>query len=640
MSSMMRHILSPVITTCTILFMCGFIFTSFFLHYDTVYKDEFALFCQTIEHHDESDYTTQIFDHKGTLYDTLSPAEKRQSVPLHEIPKPLIDAFLIAEDQNFYAHFGINILSLIRAFIYNTLKGQWTTNPIGASTITQQVVKNFLLNRQRTFDRKIKEIIFALKLENTIPKDKILEFYLNHIYMGRQSFGVAAAAHVYFKKPLYQLNLSECAYLASLPKAPSSYQSTKDLPKALDRRNWILRRLFEEKFIPFHVYKIAITSPLDLFSRIDSFSHQPKKTYANLEIQREILKIFPKSCLHRDSMHIFSTLDRTLQAHTESILTNALYNLEKSLASPSSQKKSHRDQLTGGIVIMDAQSGGILALSGGVDPTQIAFNSATQAKRQTGSAFKPFVYATALEAGYTPESLIDDNPIQISLHGRKKTIYAPKNYGYQQFGLTPLATGLAQSRNQMTVRLAKDIGIPKIVNLSKRLGLSIRHTTHDHFSLALGATEHSLVNLVAAYAPFVNGGKRVTHHLIHRIYNHRGAILFDHDTLDYNPYVLSWKVANTMESMLHGVIEHGTGKVLHPLEQTYGVRIGGKTGTSNDSKDVWFVGYVTFPNGKTFLIGVFVGYMHPKSLGKKATGASIAIPIAQTILTKLIAMHL
>ncbi len=706
---------------------------------------------------------SRIYTNNGDLYRELA-TERRMFVPIHEMPPLLVKAFLAAEDKNFYYHAGIDAFGMVRAMVMNTFLTNWRENPVGASTITQQVAKNFLVGNQRSFARKVREAIMSLRIENALDKDRILELYLNQIYLGMRSYGVGAAAYTYFQKPLHELTLGECAFLASLPKAPANYHPIREPKRALVRRNWTLKRLKEEGIISNEDLLKAQQEPLNV-SEVQPLN---QASYAGELVRRELIQRFGESVSYKGGLMVHTTLDPDIQKLCEQSLQQGLEIYDKRYgyrgalerftpaemaqniwlkllqqkirsltAFPSERKKdiavvlnvfndyaligfsdgrteklSHSntqwafpvklngakqlghilhegdvivtrvlatecgeaingqtlyclDQVpavTGGIVVMDAETGVVLGTSGGYSPEISQFNCATQAMRQPGSAFKPFVYLAALEMGYTKNSIIDDSPIEVVL-GKGLGIYAPRNYTRRSLGPSPLYVGVEQSRNQMTVRLAHQIGMKHIQDIARRVG--IMNAMPAQLAMSLGAGETTLFKLTAAYASIVNGGKRLYPHVIKRIHDQNGHILFqtppafnDHlydvrapyvsavadikpavQTIDVRQQVIKPEYAKLMEEMLRGVVIRGTAKKIKYLRETYGLDIGGKTGTTNDYKDAWFIGFIRFPSGKTWLIGSFVGFSTPKPLGDGETGGRAAIPLFEILTKNIIKLY-
>ncbi|MES2252650.1 MAG: PBP1A family penicillin-binding protein [Pseudomonadota bacterium] len=695
---------------------------------------------------------SRIYNANNDLYRELV-SEYRIFVPIHEIPPKLIKAFLAAEDKNFYYHPGVDVLSLMRAVVSNTLQGNWKENPVGASTITQQVAKNFLVGNERSFARKVREAIMSMRIENALTKDRILELYFNQIYLGMRSYGVAAAAYTYFQKSLQALTLGECAFLASLPKAPANYHPVREPKKALTRRNWTLKRLAEEGVVSYVDAQSGQNEPLNvtLSARLNQIS------YVSEEIKRELVQRFKDNSIYQDGLSVYTSLNVDLQTVCEGSLRsglelydkrhgyrgallrmtplemkiwhkslmekiNTLHSFPKdrkidialvlqvapdfveigfsdgrkgmiyddvfvtsSLAKTTTvlskkkvtlssilhegdvivtmavldatgEKHYQLDQIpivTGAMVVMDADTGEISAMTGGYSPDISQFNCATQAIRQPGSSFKPFVYLAALELGYTKDTIIDDSPIEVIL-GPGLGIYAPKNATHKSLGPTPLYQGLEQSINQMTVRLAHQIGMAPIQAMAKRLG--IIDNMPPQLAMSLGAGETTLLKITAAYATIVNGGKRVYPHLVKRVHDRFGQLIFqmppafdDHlfKPLSIHANILTddrvqtveHQYAEQIQDMLRGVVARGTARKINYLREQYGLDIGGKTGTTNDYKDAWFIGFVRFPSGKAWIVGTFVGFSSPKSLGAGEGGGRAAVPIFESFVSSMRLMN-
>ncbi|MDP3371785.1 MAG: PBP1A family penicillin-binding protein [Candidatus Paracaedibacteraceae bacterium] len=710
---------------------------------------------------------TRMYSRDNVLYREMS-SEYRVFVPIHEIPPLLIKAFLVAEDKNFYYHPGIDLLSIIRAVIDNTIHRSWHVNPIGASTITQQVAKNFLVGNERSYIRKIREAIMSIRIESALSKDRILELYFNQIYFGMRSYGIASAAYAYFQKSLNELSLAECAFLASLPKAPSNYHPVQEKDKALVRRNWTLKRLAEEGVISYAEMQKAQNEPL----LVNLPVRHNINDYPSENVRRELAQRYGVTEILNSGFSVYTSLDTHLQKKCEEALREGLETYDKrhgfrgpvvrmnsseiktwrlSLKStvdalkfiPKNRKndlavvltvasnqlelgfldgrkgfistedfiasrflknngKSGKgktqlssffqigdviftrivdnltdkgdatihtkytvDQIptiTGAMVVVDAETGEILAMTGGYSTDISQFNCATQAMRQPGSSFKPFVYLAALESGYTKDTIIDDAPIEINM-GQGLGVYAPKNATGKSFGPLPLYQGLERSSNQMTVRIAHQIGMFPIQNVAKRLGCM--GEMPSQLAMSLGAGETTLLKITGAYAPFVNGGKRLYPHLITRVHDRLGRMIFqmppafdDHlfnvkamQSLSASDYymmtlghvfvqddrsqVVDPAYATEMKKMLRGVVMRGTARQISYLKEKYGFDIGGKTGTTNDYKDAWFIGFIKIPAGKTLLIGTFVGHPLAKSLGKGEGGGRVALPIFESFILKI-----
>jgi penicillin-binding protein 1A len=645
--------------------------------------------------------------------------EKRVFVPIEKIPPLLVQAFLSAEDKNFYYHPGVNIFSVGRAFLANTFKGNWGGRSLGASTITQQVAKNFLVGNDRSFGRKIREVIMSVRLETSLTKERILELYLNQIYLGSSSYGVAAAAQTYFGKSLEELTIAECAFLASLPKAPATYHPVKDYTRAKNRRDWVIQRLMEDKVITSQQAQWAQKDPLRIT--------KPTQTtlgadYFAEEVRRTLIQMYGENVVYTGGLVVSTTLDPTLQHVAENTLRKGLidYDRRHGWRGPITTVTGHDDgakqvafrgvttpagaghaqlalvtqitpqqanilfkngttgvltldsikwarawksdeevgpeitkvtqvlkvddvilvkvtssdqaqyelfqipQVSGGMVVMDIHTGHVLALSGGYSFDLSHFNCATQAMRQPGSAFKPFVYLAALEKGYTTHSIIDDSPIEISL-GQGLGTYAPKNFTGRSHGPSPLYQGIEYSRNLMTVRLAHQMGMTAIQQIAERFG--IINQMPLQLAMCLGAGETTVLKLATAYGSIVNGGYKITPILIQNITDRQGKILTPPQQ-GLKESLIRKELATTMEGMLEGVVLRGTGRRLQPLLTQFPIKIGGKTGTTNDSKDAWFMGYIKpKEKGQELVVGIFVGFSTPKTLGAKETGAKVALPV-------------
>jgi penicillin-binding protein 1A len=687
--------------------------------------------------HYEPPITTRVYGGDGHLVAEYA-VEKRVFVPLYVIPPRIKDAFLSAEDKSFYSHAGIDPVGITRAIVINLRnKGMGAERrPVGASTITQQVAKNFLLTNEVSVERKIKEAILALRIERTFSKDHILELYLNEIYLGMGSYGVAAAALNYFDKGLDELTIADAAYLAALPKAPNNYNPFRHAQAAKDRRDWVIGRMYEDGKITQEEYQAAIAQPLDVRSRKEMEATAGADYFAE-DIRRELQSKFGEEALYKGGLVVRASMDANLQALGSKVLRQGLYHydrrhgyrgafahlppgtgwpqqltavptppgsdgweravvlstsdqgaslglvgtrtgtlpfaemkwakpaLEKQHFGPPPRKPSDVVQpgdvilveqvaksedghayppatyalrqvpkVEGALVAMDPHTGRVLAMVGGWSYGKSQFNRASQAQRQPGSSFKPFIYLAALENGYTPSSLVLDAPIALS-QGPGLPMWKPKNYHDTYLGPTTLRVGLEKSRNLMTVRLAQAVGMEKVADYSSRFG--IYDNLPRQLSMALGAGETTVLRLTAGYAMLVNGGKRVSPTLIDRIQDRNGKTIFSHDLRfcdgcsatyytnqemprlpDIREQLVDPVSAYQVVNMLEGVVQRGTGTAVRAV----GKPLAGKTGTSNDSNDTWFVGF-----SPDLVVGVFVGFDDPQSLGDKETGGSIAAPI-------------
>lgn len=677
--------------------------------------------------------------------------EKRVFIPVKAIPKRVIKAFLSAEDKNFYAHPGVDVLSVVRAFIDNLSHLGQNRRPQGASTITQQVAKNFLLTNELSLDRKIKEAILAFRIEHAFSKDRILELYLNEIYLGFGSYGVAAAALNYYDKSLDELSIAEAAYLAALPKAPNNYHPIHKPDAAKARRDWVIDRMASQGFISSSAAKSAKLAPL-VVARQRGTADLAKADFFVEEVRRELLESYGEEGLYHGGLSVRTTLDPKLQGIAEKTLRAGLIhydrrhgwrgpiaridpgpawaqllagvpkpdglgdwrlamvlNLDADAAwigfadgslgkiplgkmrwarpwlegeylgpkvripedvvevgdvvaveadrepidgvtpPPGTYGLRQIPEVEGGLVAMDPHTGRVLAMTGGFDFEKSEFNRATQALRQPGSAFKPFVYLAALGAGFTPSSLVLDAPFVID-QGPGLGKWKPMNYGEKFYGPSTMRLGIEKSRNLMTVRLAQTIGMDAVVEVAKRF--DIVDDMSPILSMALGAGETTLLRLTNGYAMLVNGGKRLEPAFIDRIQDRHGQTIFRKDprlceacavtnwldeadtpeaetngtpSLTEVPELpeLSERLADAgstyqVVSMLEGVIQRGTGRIARPIRKP----LGGKTGTTNESLDTWFIGF-----SPDLVVGVFVGFDVPRSLGPKETGARVAAPI-------------
>ena len=662
--------------------------------------------------------SSKVYSGNGDLVADFSK-EKRVFVPFNSIPKNVINAFLSAEDKNFFKHPGVDAKGVIRAVINNISNILSSKRLEGASTITQQVAKNFLLTNEVSLNRKIKEAILAFRIERALSKERILELYLNQIYLGSGAYGVAAASLEYFDKSIKDLNYSEAALLAALPKAPSRYNPYRDPDIAKFRRNLVLKNLLDNNYLTSEWYEKLTKEEIILKKNKKIYLEDAQ--YFIEDVRKSVIETLSYDKVYKQGFNINTPIDLNLQTiATKSLrdgliaydkrkgwrgpLTNKIYNsewkkdlekykLENSInwklaivkkinkfsaeietedniegvieyQSISWTKKEFNKLLkpgdiiyvknlkenifnlqqlpkvNGGIVVMDPFTGRVLALSGGFSFKQSEFNRATQAKRQPGSAFKPFVYALALENNFTPTSLVLDAPLVLD-QGDDLKMWKPENYGKKFYGPSTLRVGLEKSRNLMTVRIAQNLGVEKIVDFSK--ALKIYDNPEELLSISLGSAETTLLKLTSAYSVFVNGGKLVEPILIDRIQDSEGNTIFNNDkrkcincdqisylTNDYpeikNNYtqIFSPETAFQMTSILEGVVQRGTAKKLKDLN----LNIAGKTGTTNKNTDTWFIGFTS-----NVLVGVYVGADNPTPLGKYETGSKTALPIFKSFIS-------
>ncbi len=688
---------------------------------------------------------SRIYADDGRMMATIA-AEQRVFVPMKVIPKRVIDAFLSAEDEDFYHHNGVDYAGIMRAVFVNFENIGRERHPMGASTITQQVAKNMLLTNEVSIARKVKEAILATRLEKVLSKDRILEIYLNEIFLGNHSYGIAAAALNYFNKSLDELTIAEAAYLAALPKAPNNYNPVRDHEAAVARRNWVIGRMEENGHITADEEKAAQQEPLEMRARDEAES--VTADYFSEEVRRQLVEQFGEDEVLEGGLAVKTSLDPHLQAIATKALRNGLISFDRRergwrgpvahLASFSdwakqlakiprppgaedwdmavvtalkdgeaqiafSESKKGRIPWTeiswarrelpndefgaaihkasdvmavgdvimveavkagpdgkaypentytlrqvpivqGAIVVLDPNTGRVYAMNGGFSAKISQFNRATQAYRQPGSAFKPFVYMAALDKGFTPASLILDAPFEY-FQGPGLPLWHPENYSQEFYGPTPLRVGVEKSRNVMTVRLANAIGMPTIVEYAKKFGIA--DNVPEFLAFALGAKETTPLRLVTAYGMIDNGGRKITPSLIDRVQDREGKTIWKADkrecdgcqNLGWSPETLPPDVPDTrdqiedarttyqMVSIMQGVVQRGTAAKLKDIP----VPLAGKTGTTNESKDAWFIGFTP-----DLVCGVFAGFDDPKPLGSHETGASVAVPIFKEFITEAI----
>jgi penicillin-binding protein 1A len=665
--------------------------------------------------------SSKVYSGEGELVNDFS-SEKRIFVPYKSISEKVINAFLSAEDKNFYSHPGVDAKGVLRAIINNISNLVASRRLEGASTITQQVAKNFLLTNEVSLNRKIKEAILAFRIERALSKERILELYLNQIYLGEGTYGVASASLEYFDKSISELNYEEVALLAALPKAPSRYNPYKNIELAKFRRDLVINNLFENNYISKRNQEEFLSKKIILKKRKKIFTEDT--SYYVEDIRKDVVEKLGFDKVYKQGLNISTPINIGLQKiATDSLrqglieydkrkgwrgpLTNIKklekwnqkvdkFRLEKSInwdlaiinkidkfsitieteykkkgiikyENISWIKKDFKEILkigdviyveninknifalrqlplvNGGIVVMDPFTGRVLALSGGFSFKKSEFNRATQALRQPGSAFKPFIYALALENGYTPSTLILDAPLVLE-QGSDLKMWKPENYGKKFYGPSTLRMGLEKSRNLMTVRIAQDLGLKKIVNFSQKLG--IYENPSELLSISLGSAETTLLKLTSAYSSFVNGGKLVKPIMIDRIQDSEGNTILNNEMRkctncdqishlsdnypnieDNFEQIFSPETAYQMTSILEGTVQNGTGKNLKDLN----LDLAGKTGTTNGNTDTWFIGFTS-----KLAIGVYVGSDNPKSLGRYETGAKTALPIFKNFVKKAV----
>ncbi|WP_370319391.1 penicillin-binding protein 1A [Oricola sp.] len=686
---------------------------------------------------------TRIHSSDGQLMGEFA-RERRLYIPIQAVPDRVKAAFISAEDKNFYQHHGVDFFALTRAVITNleNIASGSDRRLVGASTITQQVAKNFLLTNERSIDRKIKEAVLSFRIEQAYSKDRILELYLNEIFFGKGSYGLASAALTYFGKSVNELNLQEAAYLAALPKAPSNYDPFNDTEAATERRNWIIDRMTENGYVTEEEAAAAKQQGLGVNYRRSGDTVFASE-YFTEEVRKQIVERYGNDALYEGGLSVRTTLDPKLQVMARKALQHGLIKYDREndgyrgpvttidvsgdwgepLAGVeglsdvpewklgvvlsvgddgakiglrpdrqvSGEVAPERDtiqlaaagldwikttnidgerkkvkgigdvlkvgdvvyvektgddwelqqvpKISGALVSMDPNTGRVLAMVGGFSYNQSQFNRATQAYRQPGSAFKPFVYAAALDNGYTPASVVLDAPIQLVSGGE---VWQPKNYGGGFAGPSTLRLGIERSRNLMTVRLAKDMGMQLVAEYAERFG--VYDDMPPLLSMALGSGETTVLRMVSAYSVMANGGRSIEPSLIDRIQDRYGRTVYKHDQrvcegcnaerwagqeeptlIDNRDQVLDPMTAYQITSMMEGVVQRGTATIMRDL----GRPLAGKTGTTNEEKDAWFMGFT--PN---LVTGVYIGFDTPKPMGHGATGGGLAAPVVKEFLTQ------
>ena len=695
----------------------------------------------------EPPVTTRLYAGDGQLLMEYAN-EKRLFVPVSKMPEKVKQAFISAEDKKFYSHSGIDFVGIIRAILGNLKNIGSGRRPAGASTITQQVAKNFLLSSELSYTRKIKEAILATRIEQAFSKDHILELYLNEIYLGNRSYGVAAAALNYFGKPLDKLELEEVAYLAALPKGPNNYNPKTKYEAAVARRNWVIDRMAEDGYVDETEAQLAKDKPLKTVDRNNEFVKDAN--YFSEEVRREISQNYGNDALYEGGLIVRTTVDPKLQEIATRVFRQEIENYDtrhgfrgalanipldesyvdalakvempkgakegwekaivlsvednKALIETAGKEKGEIPQVLltwarktlknqgisdapksaknvlapgdvilvekvdaktlvakklaensyylrqvpnveGGLIALDPHTGKVLAAVGGYDFKKSQFNRATQAMRQTGSAFKPIVYIAALDNGYSPTDLILDAPFVLD-QGPGLPKWKPVNYSKKFYGLMTLRQGIEKSRNLMTVRLAQDVGMDKVAEYAKKMGVN-DHLPHL-LATSLGAAETHVVDMARAYAMMVNGGKNVTPYFIEQIQDRYGRNLLKQDKRecencnvdawgdgqeipqlsDNREQVIDPLTAYQMVSILEGVATRGTAARLRGI----GKHLAGKTGTSNKTQDAWFVGF-----SPDLVVAVYVGFDEPRTLGRVETGAAAALPIFNNFMREALA---
>lgn len=567
---------------------------------------------------------TRLYASDGSLLIEYAE-ERRVFIDFADMPPQLVNAFIAAEDQNFWTHPGIDVQGIIRAVANNTLGMLgFNANFSGASTITQQVAKNFFLTSERTISRKIKEAILALRLERTFSKQHIMTLYLNQIFLGARAYGVGSAALMYFNKPVSELTLAECAFLASLPKAPNNRA------RAVERRNYVLRRMVEEGYITQSAADIAAAEELNINSGFTAQMEADFQYFAE-DVRRQLLGTLGRETLYNQGLYIKTTIVPELQRAAAAALNKELDNYN-------ANRGANQPKLQGAIIAMNPHTGRIVAMTGGRSFAESSFNRATQAYRQIGSTIKPFVYLAALERGLSPQHILLDAPI---VGWRENdTLWKPENYDKKFLGDVPLRLALETSRNVPAVRMVEEIGTREAIEVAQRFGVYPAEMKNLNLSLALGSGETTLERLVLGYSAFVNGGRAIEPKLVDYIEDRYGRVVggaaseiieWDAEMLPPQRMAASQPLSDAqslyqMVSILQGAVERGTGK----QARVPGHTIAGKTGTTNDVKDIWFVGF-----SKNLIAGVYLGFDNPAPLGRGAGSHMAARVFADFMKTAL-----
>ena len=540
--------------------------------------------------------TSRIFDRNNRVVGEIY-LEKRSVVPYKAIPPHVVNAFLAAEDANFFKHRGVDYVAIARAIVKDVLSGGFAQ---GASTITQQTVKSLFLTPEKSIARKMKELILAYRIEKKLSKEEILFLYLNQIYLGDGAYGVEAAAQTYFARGVSTLSVAEGALLAGLAQAPTRYSPRGHLDKAKARQRYVLRRMAEVGFLDKAVAEKAYEARLAL---APPSTFRSKAAYFLEYVRNYLQEKYGAEVMYRSEFKIYTTIDGRLQEAAHDAVTQGVRRMEEA---------NRYKGLQGALVCMDPNTGGVLAMVGGVDFAASQFNRALQARRQPGSAFKPIVYGAALDKGKTVISTIDDSPIEFS---RSETeMWKPKNYDGAFLGPIPLLEALAQSRNLATVRLLNEIGVDTAIRMARDLG--IQSPIERNLSIALGSSGVTPLELVTAYSTFAAGGRRPTPFFIREVQDAKGQVLERTDSRVVP--AISPETAFLTIRLMQEVLRTGTGASAKRLSPN----LAGKTGTTNENTDAWFIG-----GSPDLIAGVWVGFDTPTSLGGRQTAASVALPI-------------
>ncbi|ADH84957.1 penicillin-binding protein 1A [Desulfurivibrio alkaliphilus] len=546
--------------------------------------------------------TTLIYDHQGVVVDRVF-TENRIVVPLDKLPEQLPQAFIAAEDARFYDHSGVDGWSIVRALVHNLRAGERRQ---GGSTITQQVARALLLSREKTYIRKIREAILAYRIDQKLNKDEILHIYLNHIYLGSGAYGVEAAAWTYFGKPARELNLAETALLAGLPQAPSRYTPFRDYTAAKRRQAYVLNRMAEEAYITPTAARRAYLHPLLWAS---PRQNGQENSYFLQQVRNQIEQTYGRNMLYNGGLRVYTGLDQELQQRAAAAVTLGVQNWERRQRRAAAQQ----EQPQAALLAMETGSGLVRAVSGGTDFSVSQFNRATQARRQPGSAFKPIIYAAALDHGMTPASVIIDEPLRLPGADRGR-VWEPKNFSNRFYGPTTLRDGLVYSRNILSVKIMQEIGLAPVVKLARQMGIS--SPLSNNLSLALGSAEISVMELTAAYGALANGGVYHAPVFIKSVRDSNGRVLEQANLKGQR--ALDERTAYQVTRLLEGVVREGTGRSVAAI----GLPVAGKTGTTDRYMDAWFIGY-----SPELVTGVWMGFDRARPLGRNESGARAAAPI-------------
>ncbi|PIP06691.1 MAG: penicillin-binding protein [Syntrophobacterales bacterium CG_4_9_14_3_um_filter_49_8] len=545
--------------------------------------------------------TTRVYADDNELIDEFY-LEDRKVIRISELPKVVIQAFVAAEDTRFYQHKGVDILSIMRAFFKNIVAGHIVQ---GGSTITQQVAKSLYLSPERNYMRKIKEAILAYKIDKYLSKDEILNLYLNHIYLGHGTYGIEAASQGYFGKSARDLILPEAALLAGLPKSPSNYSPYAHLDMARQRQLYVLTRMLEDGYITAQEKEKAIGVPVKLRSI------RPKEKIAPYfieNVRRYILEKYGSDVLYREGLEVYTTLNITVQKAAMAAVERGLRELEE-------RQRYRRGLVQGALFCMDARTGAIRAMVGGRNFKKSEFNRATQARRQPGSAFKPFIYTAAFDKGMTSATKLMDSPIMF-IDATGENIWKPQNFDGEFWGPTTLRTALVHSRNIITIKLLQEIGVDYAAQYAANMGITSPLTRN--LSLALGTSGVTLQEMVRGYGVLANQGKKCEPFFIKKIVDRTGHVFEENQPITGQMQVIDPRIAFMTTDVMQDVVESGTGMRVKSI----GRPVAGKTGTTDDMRDAWFIGFTP-----SLVTGVWVGFDQERPLGKQEVGGRAAAPI-------------